>query len=40
LESGGAGMQLRTLIDVMAALGLEIVIRERTKAVNNIEDVF
>ena len=40
LESGGAGMQLRTLIDVMAALGLEIVIRERTKAASNIEDVF
>jgi len=40
LESGEAGTQLRTLIDVMAALGLEIVIRERTKAANNIEDVF
>jgi HTH-type transcriptional regulator/antitoxin HipB len=40
LESGEAGTQLRTLIDVMAALGLEIVIRERTKAAANIEDVF
>ena len=40
LESGEAGTQLRTLIDVMAALGLEIVIRERTKAADNIEDVF
>jgi HTH-type transcriptional regulator/antitoxin HipB len=40
LENGEAGTQLRTLIDVMTALGLEMVIRERTKAANNVEDVF
>jgi HTH-type transcriptional regulator/antitoxin HipB len=40
LESGEPGTQLRTLIDVMAALGLEMVIRERSKAGESIEDVF
>ena len=40
LENGEAGTQLRTLIDVMVALGLEMVIRERTKAADNVEDVF
>lgn len=40
LESGEPGTQLRTLIDAMGALGLELVIRERSKAGQNIEDVF
>jgi len=40
LENGEPGTQLRTLIDVMAALGLEIVIRERSKASEEIEDLF
>ncbi len=40
LESGEPGTQLRTLIDVMTALGLEMVIRERSKSGENIEDVF
>jgi HTH-type transcriptional regulator / antitoxin HipB len=40
LENGEPGTQLRTLIDVMAALGLEMVIRERSKAGADIEDVF
>ncbi len=40
LESGEPGTQLRTLTDVMAALGLELVIRERTKASKDIEEVF
>ncbi len=40
LESGDSGTQLRTLVDVMAALGLEIVIRERSKAGESIEEVF
>jgi hypothetical protein len=31
---------LRTLIGVMTALGLEMVIRDRTKAGEAIEDVF
>lgn len=40
LESGDPGTQLRTLIDVMTALGLEMVIRERSKSGESIEDVF
>jgi HTH-type transcriptional regulator / antitoxin HipB len=40
LENGEPGTQLRTLIGVMAALGLEMVIRERTQARERIEDVF
>lgn len=40
LEHGEQGTQLRTLIDVMTALGLEMVVRERSKATSNIEDVF
>lgn len=40
LENGEPGTQLRTLIDVMAALGLELVIRERSKVSEEIEDLF
>lgn len=40
LENGEPGTQLRTLIDVMTALGLEFVIRERSKASEDIEDLF
>ena len=40
LENGEPGMQLRTLIDAMAALGLEMVIRERSRADKDIEDIF
>lgn len=40
LESGDSGTQLRTLVDVMAALGLEMVIRERSKAGESIEELF
>jgi len=40
LENGEPGTQLRTLIDVMTALGLEMAIRERSKTGENIEDVF
>ena len=40
LENGEPGTQLRTLIDVMAALGLELVIRERSKVSEDIEDLF
>lgn len=39
LENGEAGTQLRTLLDVLAALGLEIVVRERSSG-RDIEDVF
>jgi HTH-type transcriptional regulator/antitoxin HipB len=40
LENGEPGTELRTLIDVMSALGLEIVVRERSTAVDKIEDLF
>ena len=40
LENGEPGTQMRTLIDVMAALGLEMVIRNRSKARQDIEDLF
>ena len=40
LEEGKPGTELRTLIEVMTALNLEIVIRERSKASGNIEDLF
>ncbi len=40
LENGESGTRLRTLIDVMAALDLEIVIQERSKAGEDIEDLF
>lgn len=40
LENGEPGARLRTLIDVMVALGLELVIRERSKAEGKIEDLF
>ncbi len=39
LENGEPGTRLRTLVDVMAALDLELVIRERSRAAD-IEDVF
>jgi HTH-type transcriptional regulator / antitoxin HipB len=40
LEHGEPGTQLRTLIDVMTALGLEMVIRDRSAASDKIEDIF
>ena len=40
LESGEERTQLHTLMDVISALGLEIVIRERTKTNQRIEDIF
>ena len=40
LENGEPGTQLRTLINVMAALDLEMVVRERTKAGEAIEDLY
>ena len=40
LENGEPGIQLRTLIDAMTALGLEMVIRERTQASENIGSLF
>ena len=40
LENGEPGTQLRTLISVMAELGLEMVIRERSMASVDLEDVY
>lgn len=40
LENGEPGTQLRTLINVMVALGLEMVIRERSKSSEDIEDLY
>ena len=40
MENGKPGTQLRTVIDAMAALGLEMVIRDRSKADDTIEDVY
>lgn len=40
LENGEAGTQIKTLADVLAALNLEIVIQERSKAPSDIVDIF
>ena len=40
LENGEPGTQLQTLTDVLAALGLEVVVRERSKSTGAIEDIF
>lgn len=40
LESGEPGTELRTLVDVLAALGLELVVQERSKASASIADLF
>ena len=40
LESGEPGTRLRTLVDVMAALELEVVIQGRSKAPKSIEELF
>jgi HTH-type transcriptional regulator/antitoxin HipB len=40
LEAGGVGVRLGTLVDVMAALGLELVIRDRSTAPKSIEELF
>ncbi len=40
LENGEPGTQLRTVIGVMAALGIEMVIRERGRSGETIEDLF
>lgn len=40
LESGDPGTKLSTLLDTLAGLGLEFVIRERSKDQPDIEDLF
>ncbi len=40
IENGAPGTRLQTLMDVMAAIGIEMVIRERSRAELKIEDLF
>lgn len=40
LENGEQGTRLGTLVDILAALGLELVVRDRTRSDVSIEDVF
>ena len=40
LENGEPGTQLRTLFNMIAALDLEMVIRERSRAGEAIEDLY
>ena len=40
LENGQPGTKLRTLVDVMVALDLEMVVRDRSKAGETIENMF
>ena len=40
LERGEPGTELRTVIDVMTALGIEIVVRDRSQPAGTIEDLF
>ena len=40
LESGEVGTQLGTLVDVLAALDLELVVQDRSKASPDIADLF
>ncbi len=40
LERGEPGTELRTVIDIMTALGIEIVVRDRSQSPGKIEDLF
>jgi HTH-type transcriptional regulator/antitoxin HipB len=40
LERGEPGTELRTVIDVITALGIEIVVRDRSQGPGKIEDLF
>jgi HTH-type transcriptional regulator / antitoxin HipB len=40
LERGEPGTELRTVIDVITALGIEIVVRDRSQSPGKIEDLF
>lgn len=40
LENGEQGTRMRTLLDAMTALGLEIVVRERSINGKDIEELF
>jgi HTH-type transcriptional regulator/antitoxin HipB len=39
LEAGGSAVRLTTLLDILTALDLELVIRDRTRG-SKIEDIF
>ncbi len=40
LESGEPGTRLRTLVNVMAALEIELVVQDRSEAPKSIEELF
>ena len=40
LEGGAPAIQLRTLMEALAALNLELVVRPRSQATADIEDIF
>ena len=40
LENGEPGVQLKTITDILAALGLELVVRVRSAESTSIEDLF
>jgi HTH-type transcriptional regulator/antitoxin HipB len=40
LERGEPGTELRTVIDLMTALGIEMVVRDRSQGTGKIEDLF
>jgi len=40
LERGEPGTELRTVIDVITALGIEMVVRDRSQPRDKIEDLF
>lgn len=40
LENGEGGIQLKTITDVLAALNLELVVRERTTYAGDFENLF
>jgi HTH-type transcriptional regulator / antitoxin HipB len=40
LERGAPGTELRTVIEVMTTLGIEMVVRDRSQPAGKIEDLF
>jgi len=40
LEAGEPATQLKTMLDALSALDLELVVRPRTKASSDLEDLF
>jgi HTH-type transcriptional regulator / antitoxin HipB len=40
VENGDSGTQLRTLLEIITALDLELLVRPRSAAPSNFEDIF